>query len=158
MDENKFSDFISLSVLLTGFKDFQLHGTGMATIYYETLCKQIGEQLTHDYLVVYATIQKQSGNDEHVLNKLFRKNILCDEKFGPVTRNVIKMWFVGTWYELPREGYAKYGPSTVLNKPFVVSTQAYTEGLLWPAIGSHPAGAKGPGYGTWYEKPVFENI
>jgi len=27
------------------------------------------------------------------------------------------------------------------------------EGLLWTAIGAHPAGAKAPGYGSWAEQP-----
>jgi len=36
---------------------------------------------------------------------------------------------------------------------FVVSPAAYTEGLLWRAIGAHPAGAKAPGYGSWAQPP-----
>ena len=149
---------MSLSALLTGFTDFQLQGTGMGAVYYETMAKQTGGQFTDDYLLAYATVLEQSGSDAGELSRLVRENILCHEKFGPVTRNIIKMWFAGIWYDLPGDWYAEYGQPAVENKSFFVSPQAYTEGLLWPAIGSHPAGAKAPGYGTWKEKPVFENI
>ena len=27
---------------------------------------------------------------------------LSDERLGPMARNIVKLWFVGTWYELPR--------------------------------------------------------
>lgn len=158
MDANKFNGFLSLSVVLTGFTEFQLHATGMAPVYYETLSKQTGDQLMHDYLLTYASIQTQADNDADELNRLLRKDILCHEKFGPVTRNIIKMWFAGVWYDLPEEWYAAYGQPLVANTSFFVSPQAYTEGLLWPAIGSHPAGAKPPGYGTWSDKPVFETL
>ncbi|HYO83919.1 MAG TPA: hypothetical protein VES20_21125, partial [Bryobacteraceae bacterium] len=39
------------------------------------------------------------------------------------------------------------------NVGFMVSAAAYTEGLLWPAIGANPPGAKGPGYGSWALPP-----
>ena len=37
---------------------------------------------------------------------------------------------------------------------FVVSTQSYTEGLVWKAIHTHPPAAKQPGYGSWALPPV----
>ena len=40
---------------------------------------------------------------------------------------------------------------------FVVSPAAYTEGLLWRAIGARPHGAKAPGYGSWAAPPRIES-
>jgi hypothetical protein len=34
-----------------------------------------------------------------------------------------------------------------------VNESAYTEGLLWVAIGANPPGAKAPGYGSWARPP-----
>lgn len=39
---------------------------------------------------------------------------------------------------------------------FVVSPAAYTEGLVWRAIGAHPAGAKAPGYASWAQPPDID--
>jgi hypothetical protein len=69
-----------------------------------------------------------------------------------VARNIVKMWFVGIWYELPREWTEAFGARPG-NVTFVVSGTAYTEGLLWPAIGANPPGAKAPGYGSWAFPP-----
>ncbi|NNH33825.1 hypothetical protein C9413_32005, partial [Rhizobium sp. SEMIA 4085] len=42
--------------------------------------------------------------------------------------------------------------------PLVVSPDAYIEGLLWKAIGAHPAGAKGPGFGSWAFPPKIPDL
>ena len=36
----------------------------------------------------------------------------------------------------------------------IISAEAYMEGLLWRAAGTHPQGAKQPGYGSWSFPPV----
>jgi hypothetical protein len=90
--------------------------------------------------------------EEQELNRAFRAKILGDEKLGPIARNVIKLWFVGTWYQLPYNWTQKFGINEN-DKTFVVSPNAYIEGLLWPTIGAHPMGAKAPGYGTWSAPP-----
>jgi hypothetical protein len=39
------------------------------------------------------------------------------------------------------------------NIEFVVSPDAYTEGLVWRTFNGHPAGAKAPGFATWALQP-----
>ena len=62
------------------------------------------------------------------------------------------MWYVSIWFQLPAAWHESFGPA-VNDGTFVVSTYAYTEGLLGPAVGAHVQGAKAPGYGTWANKP-----
>jgi hypothetical protein len=51
---------------------------------------------------------------------------------------MVKMWYLGSWLGQ------------------VVSADAYKEGLVWPAIGTHPPAAKQPGYASWSLPPDGE--
>jgi hypothetical protein len=64
---------------------------------------------------------------------------------------------VGAWYPLPAAWRGTFG-ELEKDTTFVVSPAAYTEGLLWPTIGANPAGAKGPGYGTWSVPPRIPKV
>jgi hypothetical protein len=79
---------------------------------------------------------------------------------GPVARNIIRLWYVAIWYELPKRWKERFGgidgEMPEFDETYVVSPAAYTEGLLWRAIGAHPAGAKAPGYGEWAEPPIID--
>ena len=69
-----------------------------------------------------------------------------------MARNLIKLWYVGIWYELPRAWIEAFG-ARAANITFMASAQAYTEGLLWPSIGANPPGAKAPGFASWVGPP-----
>ena len=81
-----------------------------------------------------------------------RRDVFSHPKLGPVARALVKLWYVGTWYGLPTEWREAYGENE-LDRPFVVSSDSYTEGLIWPAIGANPPGAKPFGYGMWATAP-----
>lgn len=151
-----FELFLQLSEQLTAFTSFQLVGTGEARSYYNTTLSIIGEDLLRELLLAFHSIQEET-NDEVGFDRALRHQILSDLKLGPIARNMIKMWFVGTWYQLPDTWREKYGVSAE-DKTFVVSANAYREGLLWPTIGAHPMGAKAPGYGTWSAPPSIPSI
>lgn len=149
-------DFLELSVILTGFKKFRLFGTGQAVVYHDKIQDIIGEDTFNELLFTFKDIfESTSRQESEELHDLLRAKILCDPKLGPVARNIILLWYVGSWYQLPYDWRQNYGPSP-LDVTFVLSPNAYTEGLLWPAIGAHPAGAKAQGFGSWALEPVFE--
>jgi hypothetical protein len=174
--------FMAFSAGATGFRVTDLWGTGQAEDYFETVLDEAGEALLRELLEDQATA-------------------FGSAKLGPLARNIIKLWYAGTWYELPPEWAAAFGaplkrvpaprqagqpgppgrqhrgrvmrehgladgqgvteqqgrqrtPARVAS--YVVSPAAYTEGLLWRAIGAHPAGAKAPGYGSWAQPPVID--
>ncbi|WP_298271195.1 hypothetical protein [Gemmatimonas sp.] len=150
--EHAFQDFLALSSLLTGFTRFRLQGTGQADLYFTTVLAVVGEKTMNELLQAHAVIAAHGATDETALESLLRRDILSHEKLGPVARNIIKLWFIGTWYELPAEWRDVFG-APARDGTFVPAPSAYVEGLLWPTIGANPAGAKGPGYGTWAEPP-----
>lgn len=59
------------------------------------------------------------------------------------------------WYGLPSEWTDRYGARAAAETS-TVSAASYQEGLLWPAIGANPPGAKAPGYGSWAAPPRIE--
>jgi len=149
------ADFLALSSALTGFSPFRLQATGQAERYLATVEEITGATTVSDLLTVFRGVADEADDDEAACERGLRRAILSDARLGPVARNLIKLWYVGTWYELPaewREHFAAGGG----DRTFVVSPEAYTEGLLWPAIGANPAGAKPFGYGMWAKPPRIE--
>src|SRR3954454_3838700 len=150
-----FDDFLALSSALTGFSVFRLKGTGQAPQYLSTAIEIIGEPTVRALLSTFRFVAGDAGDDQEALERGIRRDILSDGRLGPVARNLIKLWYVGTWYALPvewREAFA----TTDRDRTFVVSPDAYTEGLLWPAVGANPSGAKPLGYGMWAMAPRIE--
>jgi hypothetical protein len=153
---NFFEDFLELSVILTGFKKFRLFGTGQAVLYFDKINEIIGEEVVNQLLLTFSKIFNQTNRqDSEELQDLLKARIFCDTKLGPIARNMILLWYVGSWYQLPNNWRENYGQHP-LDETFVLSPNSYTEGLLWPTIGAHPSGAKPQGFGSWGLKPVYE--
>jgi hypothetical protein len=144
--------FLDLSVRLTAFAVFDLHGTGQVEPYLATVEAATGEDALDELLAAYERLLGESRQDGSAVDGLLRREILADAKLGPIARNIIKLWYIGTWYELPSAWRESFG-TREQDFTHVVSPAAYTEGLLWPAIGANPNGAKAPGYGSWAQPP-----
>lgn len=147
--------FLDFSVAITGFSKFSLQGTDQASIYFATIQDIIGEDILEELLQTFSQlkVKAESVGDISDFNKDLRSKILGSEKFGPIARNIIKLWYVATWYQLPASWQTTFGASEN-DKTFIVSPQAYPEGLLWPTLGVNPPAAKAPGYGTWSSYPT----
>ncbi|MCW2835434.1 MAG: hypothetical protein JWN68_3387 [Nocardioides sp.] len=146
--------FLDLSSTLTGYSRFRLLGTGQVDRYLATSIDAVGDEVLAALLATFTDVHGTAGGDEQALDRGLRARILSDDLLGPVARNVIKMWYVGTWYQLPQEWHdlhATRGHDTT----HVVSPASYTEGLLWPTIGANPPGAKAQGFGSWAAAPVI---
>ncbi|MEM7758891.1 MAG: hypothetical protein AAGF83_04040 [Cyanobacteria bacterium P01_G01_bin.67] len=149
------ASFLELSVALTGFSEFHLQGTGQAEQYYATVEQNISSDLLVELLKTFQTLKlkAKSAHDDSVLTTGLRSEILGSEKLGAIARNIIKLWYVATWYPLPASWQAAFGTENSQQHPYIVAPQAYPEGLVWSAIGVNPPGAKAPGFGTWSEPP-----
>jgi hypothetical protein len=110
----------------------------------------VGSTVTDRLLGAYDRV-KASVSGEPVEDAI-RCEILSDPTLGPVARNIVKLWYVGIWYALPA-AWSELNGARPADTTFTVSATAYTEGLLWPAIGANPPGAKPPGFGTWVGPP-----
>jgi hypothetical protein len=145
--------FLAFSAEVTAFRVFELQGTGQVEAYRNTVVDVVGHELLDELLDTYDRV-RAGAPETHT--EALRREIFGDEKLGPIARNIVKLWYVGTWYELPRAWNEAFGarPSNVT---FVVSG-AYPEGLLWAAIGANPPGAKAPGYGSWAAPPQIPPV
>lgn len=131
--------FLDFSVEVTGFSLFDLQGTGQVDLYFETIWGVIGGEMFKELLQTF-------NSDQNV------EKILASPKLGQIARNIIKLWYIATWEQLPSVWREQFG-TTLNDSTFIASPYAYTEGLLWPTIGMNPPAAKAPGYATWSEPP-----
>jgi hypothetical protein len=144
--------FTAFSAAVTGFTAFDVRGTGLTESFLSTITEILGDELVDELLGAWGRAEAAAQSDAAKLENVLRREMFSDEKLGPIARNVVKLWYVGIWYELPREWMDSFG-MLERNDTFIVSAVAYTESLVWPAIGANPPGAKGPGYGSWAGPP-----
>ncbi|MEU3291446.1 hypothetical protein ABZ722_03680 [Streptomyces longwoodensis] len=160
--ETELRAFVKFSATVTGFSEFDLWGTGQAEDYHRTAVQRLGPE----------GLQAAMASDPSA---------------DPAVKSIIKLWYVGVWYRPEQAGRLDVAAWTAPGRsggkpavpegseatpavpegsraegdrsspPFVVSPAAYTEGLLWRAIGAHPSGAKAPGYGSWATPPALED-
>ena len=149
-------DFLTLSAELTGFTDFDLLGTGQAESYLATVTEVVGAEILTGLLSAYRNDVTETG-DERLRAEQLDRAVLSDGRFGPVARNILKLWYAGIWFELPDDWVAMYTPGHP-NLKFTPSAQAYAESLLWVTIGANPPGARAPGYGSWAEPPRIPDV
>lgn len=154
-DQERLGDFLAFSTTVTGFGAYHLRGTGLLELYLATAVDIVGDDIVDHLLDTFSGVLRDAGGDEDAVQTGLRRHILSHEKLGPVARALIKLWYVGTWYELPVEWRERYGESES-DRTFVPSAGSYTEGLLWPTIGANPPGAKALGYGMWAMPPLVE--
>lgn len=133
--------FIGVSARLTGFNRVALLGTGMTAAYLRAMDAVLPAGMLDALLA-----------DERSLVDTRLGELLDDAKLGPVARNLILLWYCGTWTVLPDEWRAAYG-SSPLDTNRVESADAYQAALQWVAAGAHPAGARQQGFGAWAVAP-----
>jgi hypothetical protein len=155
-----FDDFLRMSIDLTAFGETDLLGTGLAHEYLTKVCAACGNDVVSDLLAAHRAAREDASNpdrsiDPTKLDRALRYRIFSDDRLGPVARNVVKLWYAGMWYGLPTAWTDHYGAHTAAETSTVTSA-SYQEGLLWPAIGANPQGAKAPGYGSWAQPPRIE--
>lgn len=145
-------EFLATSTVLTGFSRFDLHATGLTTVYLELLTKAVGRSVLDELNRAIAALPA----DEPARDEAVRKTILNDRKLGPVARNLIKLWYLGFWPGMSDDWAQEFGMSDEVVASEVVSAEAYKEGLAWRAINAHPSGAKQQGFGAWSQPPEPE--
>lgn len=149
-------DFLALSIDLTAFPEPDLHGTGLAGQYLAKVRAACGDAVVVQLLAAHRAARDETGGDPAGLDRALRHRIFSDDCLGPVARNVIKLWYAGMWYGLPPEWTDRFGAQAAAETS-TVTAASYQEGLLWPAIGANPPGAKAPGYGSWAGPPRIDD-
>ncbi len=154
MGPDRLDRFLALSAELTAFDVVELAGTGESDAYLATVDRIVGTGAVDALLDAHTAISEPPGQArDHQL----RHSMLGDEFLGPLARNVIKLWYVGIWYQLPRS-WREVNGARDGDVTFTISANAYTQGLLWPAVGANPAGARAPGWASWTEPPRLAKL
>ncbi|MEN3361621.1 MAG: hypothetical protein V7637_5603 [Mycobacteriales bacterium] len=157
VDDELRGRFLAMSTELTAFSILDLQGTGQTETYISLVVRVVGEGILDQLLDAYERAVAAAGPDRGERTRLLKRELFSNEKLGPIARNVIKLWYVGVWYELPAEWVESFG-ALEHDGTFTASAAAYAVGLLWYAIGAHPPGARAPGYGSWVAPPAFPPI
>lgn len=149
---NPAETFLSLSAILTGYSRADLLGTGLAGKYYDKLSSIVDEDICGALWIAAREAMSGPGVREKDAKRRIRKLVLGNPKLAPLALNLIGMWYLGSWSQLPQSWRNRYGAKAD-DVDHVISTEAYQEGLIWQAIGAHPQGAKQQGYGAWALPP-----
>jgi hypothetical protein len=146
--------FVVMSALLTGFGPVYLLGTGMADGYLRATDAALPAGVLDELLDAFGRLGTgPAGPGGTDLETAAGQAILGDAKLGPVARNVILLWYRGSWTALGEEWRSAYGASP-LDTDHLVSAEAYQAGLQWVAAGPHPAPPRQYGYGAWAFPPA----
>ena len=135
--------FLELSAALTGFSEAELLATGNVRHLFEELGVTVGVGPRAAFLQIGLPPQK----------------LLLHAIYGPLAKNVLRMWYLGRWQRLPDNVMTAlrttFSEVDAFGRNFerVISARAYREGLVWPAVGAHPPAAKPPGFASWAEPP-----
>lgn len=140
--------FLDLSEHLTGHEVHRLVATGMDAVYFDTMSERVGVANMEAMLAAFDA--KVAGADEP--ERSLRHAILGDPCFGPMARHLIKLWYIGTWKQMPDDWRTAYAGG-LPDGDIIPDPAAYTEGLLWPTVGANPPGAKPFGYAMWAKPP-----
>ena len=127
-------EFLELSAALTGFSRGSLLDTGMADDYLAALSESLPEGVVDELL------------------DADRSQLLDDPKLGPAARNLIVLWYCGTWTQMPEQWRSDHG-SAAREETRVISAMSYQSGLQWLAVGAHPVAARPQGYAAWAFPP-----
>jgi hypothetical protein len=149
--------FLAFSAEVTAFSTLDLQGTGQTGTYLSLVVRVVGEDALGELLDAYERAVREAGADRDARSTRLSREIFSNSKLGPIARNIIKLWYVGVWYELPADWVESFGAQEN-DGTFTASPAAYAVGLLWRAIGANPPGARAPGYGSWAAPPSFPPI
>jgi hypothetical protein len=140
--------FLELSAALTGFSVVELQATGLGATYLDEVTAIVGDSIAVRLWATGSLAASWPGRPESQL----RLRVLEDPDLGPVARNLIVLWYTGGWTQLPAAWRDRNGAST-RDCDRVLSAEAFTGGLVWPAIHAHPPGARATGFASWVDLP-----
>ncbi|MFQ3197253.1 MAG: hypothetical protein ACI8R9_000631 [Paraglaciecola sp.] len=141
----EFDSFLAISAWLTGFEAIELQGTGMTSVYFSTLQKNITGANLEVFFAEARSVLLTAEKDPVAAKARTLSHLMQNSSFNNLAKQIILMWYIGQWFPEPA-GDARN--STQIN------AQSYVESLMWPAADTHPPGAKQPGFGSWAERPI----
>ena len=136
-------EFLALSAELTGFDRFDLEATGCADEYLEMWRRKVPQDVRATLGSTWTKIEAEAGGDPKQTTARVGKEIFGLTNLAGPAKSLVQMWLLGVWVN-PQNSY----------DATTVSANAYRQGLVWTVAGTHPQGARQPGFGTWADPPA----
>ncbi|HLO83324.1 MAG TPA: hypothetical protein VK166_20315 [Chitinophagaceae bacterium] len=154
--------FLNLSSELTGYSPIELEGTGLVDLYFDLVCKDLGNDVPGILFTTAEKVLKLTGEARaHAMSV----EITASTLLWPVCQSLVTLWYMGQWTRMSAFWYQYVAgfpappsspvPNIAPGGTFVPSADAYTEQLSYRAAGAHPPGAHPTGFGGWGLVPVF---
>ena len=75
--------------------------------------------------------------------------ITTPSKQAQFAQSIVAMWYLGAWYVPGVQGGGGFPPTPLQ----IISSEAYTNGLVWKVMQSHPMGFSPFTFGYWSQAP-----
>lgn len=145
-------DFADMSAALTGFLSSvlkpRLDPIGLAKTYYQFAVGQLGEAAMAALLDAFRAIRTQPA--QTIADTLLEtKSTGTPSQQALNAQSIVALWYLGAWYIPGAKGGNGFPPTPLQ----VVSSEAYTNGLVWKVMQSHPMGFSPFTFGYWSQQP-----
>lgn len=147
--------FIKLSSTITGYSETELLATGLPDFYYKLVSGILSEEFLDEMTTLYLKIVEENEGHPKKIAEELTVQIFENEKWGPVGRNIIQLWYLGQWNQLNGKWCIKNRKqcNDCNHETFIPSGEAYVEGLAWDALAAHPMAGKQVGFAAWSFPP-----
>ena len=144
-------DFADMSAALTGFLSSvlkpKLDPVGLARTYYEFALAQVGAPSMSALLDAFRAIQTEPP--QTIADTLLETSSPTPSNQALIAQSILAMWYLGAWYVPGVQGGGGFPPTPLQ----IVSSEAYTNGLVWKVMQSHPMGFSPFAFGYWSQAP-----
>lgn len=141
-----------MSAALTGFQSSvlkpELDPLGLAQQYYKFAVSQVGQTALTGLLTAYRDISSQPA--QQIADTLLETSAASPSPQAQLAQSIVAMWYLGSWYVPGVLGGGGFAPPPVQ----VISSVAYTNGLVWRVMQSHPMGYSPFTFGYWSQTPA----
>jgi hypothetical protein len=145
-------DFADMSAALTGFQPSvikpALDPVGLSRIYYLFAVGQVGQAAMRQLLNAYRAIKSQPP--QQIADTLLETSAQTPSQQAFICQSIVAMWYLGSWYPPGVMGGGGFAPPPLQ----VISSEAYTNGLVWRVMQSHPMGYSPFVFGYWSQQPA----
>ena len=149
--DSEIQDFADMSAALTGFQSSVLKPAldplGLAREYYVFAGAQVGEPAMTTLLNAYRAIKTQPA--QQIADTLLETSGSAPSAQAQLAQSIVAMWYLGSWYVPGVLGGGGFAPPPLQ----VISSVAYTNGLVWRVMQSHPMGYSSFTFGYWSQAP-----
>jgi hypothetical protein len=150
--DSEIQDFADMSAALTGFQSSvlkpKLDPVGLARTYYHFAVGQVGQSAMSALLDTYRAIKSQPA--QQIADSLLETASSSPSNQAQIAQSIVAMWYLGSWYPVGLLGGGGFPPPPVQ----VISSEAYTNGLVWKVMQSHPMGFSPFVFGYWSQPPA----